>query len=42
MTSFPKDGYLISGIPARRRAVLAVERLKNWSPLQAAFINDKE
>lgn len=33
MTSFPKDGYLISGAPARRRAVLPLSRLQHWSPL---------
>ena len=33
MTSFPKDGYLLSGAPARRRAVVPLERLRHWSPL---------
>lgn len=33
MTSFPKEGYLISGAPARRRAVLPLSRIRGWSPL---------
>lgn len=33
MTSFPKEGYLISGAPARRRAVLPRARIQGWSPL---------
>lgn len=36
MTSFPKEGYLLSGIPARRRAVLPLERILGWNPLQSA------
>jgi serine O-acetyltransferase len=40
MTSFPKVGYLLSGIPARRRAVLPIEQIKRWSSLSAEFMNE--
>lgn len=33
MTSFPKEGYLVSGIPARRRATLPLDKIRAWSPL---------
>lgn len=39
MTSYPKEGYLLSGIPARRRAVLPLEGIQNWSPLRAQSLN---
>lgn len=32
MTSFVKDGYLLSGIPSRRRAVLSLDDIRHWSP----------
>jgi len=40
MTSFPKEGYLVSGIPARRRVVLPIERIRRWSPLRAEFTQE--
>lgn len=33
MTSFAKDGYLLSGAPARRRAVIDLAQVQQWSPL---------
>lgn len=39
MTSFPKEGYLLSGMPARRRAVLPLASIRNWSPLRAQPLN---
>jgi serine acetyltransferase len=39
MTSFPKEGSLLSGIPARRRAVLRLADIQNWSPLRAKSLN---
>lgn len=39
MTSFPKEGYLLSGIPARRRAVLPLAGIQNWNPLRAQLLN---
>lgn len=33
MTSFLREGYLLSGAPARRRAVLPIEQIRAWSPL---------
>lgn len=35
ITSFPKEGCLLSGLPARRRAVLPLTDIQNWSPLRA-------
>ncbi len=40
ITSFPKEGYLLSGIPARRRAVLPLAAIRNWSPLRAQSLNE--
>lgn len=40
MTSFPKEGYLLSGIPARRRAVLPLASIQNWGPLRAQSLNE--
>lgn len=39
MTSFPKDGYLLSGIPARRRASADLEQIANWSAVRGAAID---
>lgn len=33
MTSFAKEGCLVSGIPARRRAVVPLSEIRGWSPL---------
>jgi serine O-acetyltransferase len=33
MTSFPKAGYVLSGIPARRRQVIPENTVRDWNPL---------
>lgn len=40
MTSFPKDGYLLSGMPARRRSVVPLSDIRSWSPLQGRFAGE--
>lgn len=39
MTSFQKEGCLLSGIPARRRAVLPLASIQSWNPLRAQSLN---
>ncbi len=37
ITSFKKPGQIVSGIPARRRGVVPLERIRTWSPLTGRF-----
>lgn len=39
MTSFPKEGCLLSGIPARRRTSASLDQIANWSPVRGAAID---
>jgi serine O-acetyltransferase len=32
MTSFPRTGYVLSGIPARRRQVVPERKVQDWNP----------
>ena len=38
ITSFPKPGQIVSGIPARRRVVVPLEKVRAWSPLIGRFM----
>jgi serine O-acetyltransferase len=39
ITSFKKPGQIVSGIPARRRGVVPLEKIRAWSPLSGQFIS---
>jgi serine O-acetyltransferase len=39
ITSFTKPGQIVAGIPARRRGVVPLERVRAWSPLIGQFIS---
>lgn len=42
MTSFAKDGYLLSGMPSRRRAVLSLDDIRRWNPFLGRFMEEKK
>lgn len=42
MTSFSKEGLLLSGVPARRRGQFVLENIRAWSPLRGRPVSQKE